>query len=153
MVSTVATVNLPDGVFLSCFKESKMLSQHRTELLKIGIFAVQAGILERISWEGMEKKKRFLGGSTVSWWFCLYQQVRPSTKRHNPVDFLIWMDVTVTDRAIIRLLLPSKERGSLAPVMSIVLSWKSFSQLQKNSLQFCSHSRQEPLVLREGKEV
>ena len=64
----------------------------------------------------------FFFGPTISWLFSLYQQVTLTAKRHNPVDLLIWIDVTVTHRAIIWPPLPSGERGSLVLFMSSVLS-------------------------------
>lgn len=50
-------------------------TQHWTELLRNGTFAMLAGI----SWEWMEKKG-FSFGSTISWLFFLYQQVTLSKK-------------------------------------------------------------------------
>lgn len=45
--------------------------------------------------EGVEEEGFFFG-STISWLFSLYQQVTLTARRHNPVDLLIWIDVTVT---------------------------------------------------------
>lgn len=64
------------------------------------------------------------------------------TPKNDLVDLFIWIDVTVTHRAIIWPLLPFRERGSLVPFMSTVLSHKCTAVLQP----------QASLVLKEGKK-
>lgn len=90
------------------------------ELLRIGIFAAQAGILKKIlmGMDGKEEEEVFF--------FWIHHQLAvlsvpagyTDSKRHTPVDLLIWIDVTVTHRTIIWPLLASRERGSLVPFIS-----------------------------------
>lgn len=93
---TVVTVNLPDEIFLSCFKgRQEFKTQHWTELLRFGIFAALADVLKK------KRRDFFFSGSIISWLFFPYHQVTLTGNRHVVLWIYEYGDVTVTRRTII----------------------------------------------------
>lgn len=80
MVSTVATVNPPVGMFLSCFKEDEMIR------LGSACWYLEKNLMGMDGEE--EEEEIFFFGSTISWRFSLHEQVKLKKTNKQSCGFI-----------------------------------------------------------------
>lgn len=135
-VCAVATVNLPVGIFLSCFMKSKIL-RLSTGLNYLGLAFLQCRLVswKRISCDWMEMKKRF---------FWIHHQLAvlsapagyTDRKKKQSCGFINMdrCDSHTPSNHLATVTLPGER--IISAFVSCVLSWKSsYSQLHKNALE------------------
>lgn len=98
-----------------------------------------AGLYLQKNLMGMDGEEEIFFKSTVSWCFSLFQQVKLTGGGGDPVALLIWIDVTVTHRAMIWSLLSFQGERiiSVFQVKCALMKVIIFS-MQKKALHFCS---------------